>query len=72
MAKSFRLWTVDEIRPSGEAAARDLHANRYHPAHVLYERLADPEANRDAIVDNDDLARPILRVRPGGRLCGTG
>jgi len=52
----------------GEAAARELYASRYRPAYALYERLCDPEASSDAVIDNDDLGDPQLHVRPDGRL----
>jgi uridine kinase len=58
----------DMERLGGEAAARDLYANRYRPAYVLYERLCEPERHSDAIIDNDDPTHPRLHVRPDGRL----
>lgn len=58
----------DAGKLGGEMAARDLYAKRYRPAYVLYEQIAEPAANADAIIDNDDLAQPKLRVRASGRL----
>jgi uridine kinase len=52
----------------GETAARDLYAKRYRPAYALYERLCDPEAHSDAVIDNDDLAHPRFEVQASGRL----
>ncbi len=57
----------DMDRLGGEAAARDLYARRYRPAYALYESLCQPEMHGDAIIDNDDLARPRLVLCPGGR-----
>ena len=58
----------DMDRLGGEAAARDLYTKRYRPAYSLYERLCEPEAHSDAIIDNDDLAHPRLDARVSGRL----
>ncbi|MCF4126152.1 uridylate kinase [Methylobacterium sp. SyP6R] len=58
----------DATRLGGEAAARDLYAQRYRPAYALYEQIAEPEASCDVIVDNDDLACPQLHIRATGRL----
>ncbi|KMO24307.1 uridylate kinase [Methylobacterium indicum] len=58
----------DTDRLGGEMAARDLYGKRYRPAYALYERLCDPEGNCDAIIDNDDLAKPWFDARVGGRL----
>ncbi|WP_279358937.1 uridylate kinase [Methylobacterium indicum] len=58
----------DAGKLGGEAAARDLYAQRYRPAYALYEQIAGPEATCDAIIDNDDLARPQLHIRANGRL----
>jgi uridine kinase len=58
----------DMTNLGGEAAARNLYTNRYRPAYALYERLCDPERHSDAIIDNDDLMRPRLHLRPNGRL----
>ena len=52
----------------GEEAARNLYAIRYRPAYALYERLCEPELNSDVIINNDDLIRPLLLVKPNGRL----
>jgi uridine kinase len=52
----------------GIAAATELYAARYRPAFDLYERLCAPESRADAVFNNDDLARPRLAIRPGGRL----
>jgi uridine kinase len=61
----------DMDRLGGEAA-RDLYARRYRPAYALYESLCEPEMHSDAIIDNDDLARPRLVARAGGRLISSG
>ncbi len=52
----------------GEAAARDVYANRYGPAYAMYERLCEPEQHCDVIIDNDDLGHPRLHVQPNGKL----
>jgi uridine kinase len=52
----------------GREAARRLYAERYGPAGDLYERLCAPASIADAVLDNDDVARPHLRIRPNGRL----
>ncbi|WP_167627751.1 uridylate kinase [Methylobacterium phyllostachyos] len=58
----------DAAKLGGEAAARDLYAQRYRPAYALYEQIAEPEANCDAIIDNDNLDQPQLHIRAKGRL----
>jgi uridine kinase len=61
----------DAAQLGGVAAAQELYAARYRPAFDLYERLCAPELRADAIVRNDDLARPSLTIRPDGRLAGS-
>jgi len=58
----------DAARLGGAEAARELYANRYRPAFAMYERACRPLSSADAVVENEDLARPRLQVRPGGRL----
>nr|WP_315838576.1 uridylate kinase [Bradyrhizobium prioritasuperba] len=58
----------DADRLGGMAAAGQLYANRYKPAFVLYEQLCKPADRADVILDNDDLERPLMRIRPDGRL----
>jgi uridine kinase len=58
----------DADRLGGMAAAHRLYADRYKPAFVLYERLCHPADVADVILNNDDLDRPRMRIRPGGRL----
>ena len=58
----------DAERLGGEEKVRDLYEKRYRPAYALYERLCEPEQHSDAIIDNDDLLRPQLHVRPEGKL----
>ncbi|MBR1220401.1 uridylate kinase [Bradyrhizobium sp. U87765 SZCCT0131] len=49
-------------------AVRELYRRRYRPAYALYDRLCAPVANADVVVGNDDIARPVLRLRQNGRL----
>ena len=58
----------DAERLGGVDAARELYAARYRPAVDLYDRLCAPESRADAVFHNDDVERPRLTVRPGGRL----
>ncbi len=58
----------DADRLGGIAAARRLYADRYKPAFVLYEQLCKPAEVADVILNNDDLNRPVMRIRPDGRL----
>lgn len=58
----------DAGRLGGEDAARRLYTARYKPAFAIYERMCTPTSAADAILDNDDLARPVLKVRDDGRL----
>jgi len=58
----------DADRLGGLAATQELYAQRYRPAIDLYERLCAPEAHADVILNNDDLTRPHLTIRPEGRL----
>lgn len=52
----------------GVEATRRLYAQRYRPAYALYERACRPHETADVIVDNEDIAKPSLWIRPGGRL----
>lgn len=58
----------DTDRLGGRAAARQLYADRYKPAFVLYEQLCNPSEMADVSLNNDDLDRPRMRIRPDGRL----
>lgn len=52
----------------GADATRQLYAVRYRPAFDIYESMCAPASAADAIFNNDDFARPVLKVRNGGRL----
>lgn len=41
---------------------------RYRPAFALYDRLCDPEASADVVVNSEVFALPRLLIRPTGRL----
>ena len=58
----------DADRLGGEEAAQHLFAQRYRPAFDLYDRLCSPEQSADVIVNNDDIAQPVLQIREQGRL----
>jgi len=58
----------DAVLLGGHEAAGQLYASRYRPAFALYEKACDPEERADAIVDNEELARPGLLFRTGARL----
>lgn len=58
----------DAERLGGAEATRELYAVRYKPAFDIYERTCAPASAADAIFNNDDFARPVLKVRNGGRL----
>lgn len=58
----------DAWRLGGADATRELYAVRYKPAFDIYERTCAPTSIADAILDNDDFARPVLKVRDDGRL----
>ena len=58
----------DAGRLGGEDAASQLYTARYKPAFDIYERMCAPASAADAILDNDDFARPVLKVRDDGRL----
>jgi uridine kinase len=58
----------DAAKLGGAEATRELYATRYRPAFAMYEQACRPASCADAVVDNNDLARPRLQVRPGGRL----
>jgi uridine kinase len=57
----------DAAKLGGADATRELYAVRYRPAFAMYEQACRPASSADAVVDNNDLARPRLQVRPGGR-----
>lgn len=48
----------------GEDAARTAYRTRYHAACGLYLAELRPEASADVVVQNDDLAAPVLTIRP--------
>ena len=50
---------------SAEAAA-EHYRNYYIPAERLYDAEADPRSHADVIVDNRNLANPIIREGPRG------
>ena len=54
----------------GIETTRQLYAQRYRPAYVLYERACRPRETADVIVDNEDISNPSLWIRPGSRLVG--
>lgn len=58
----------DAGRLGGADATRELYAVRYKPAFDIYETMCAPTSIADAILDNDDFARPVLKVRDDGRL----
>lgn len=58
----------DAERLGGADATRELYAVRYKPAFDIYERTCAPASAADAILNNDDFARPILKVGDNGRL----
>lgn len=58
----------DAGRLGGADATRELYAVRYKPAFDIYETMCAPVSAADAIVNNDDFARPVLKVRDDGRL----
>jgi len=47
---------------------RMLYARRYRPAYDLYAERCAPAISADVVIGNDDVARPTLCLRPGGRL----
>jgi uridine kinase len=47
----------------GEDAARSAYRTRYHAACRLYLAERRPEASADVLVQNDDLAAPVLTIR---------
>ena len=58
----------DAGRLGGTDAARELYAVRYKPAFDIYDSMCAPAFAADAIFNNDSFARPVLKVRNGGRL----
>jgi len=49
-------------------AIRTLYARRYRPAYDLYAAQCTPMTGADVVIGNDDVDRPTLHLRPGGRL----
>lgn len=60
----------DAARLGGVEAARQIYLTRYKPAFDIYQKTCSPAATADAIIDNDDFERPILKLRHDGRLTG--
>jgi len=60
----------DAAALGGAERALEVYATRYVPAFELYCAQADPERSADAVLVNDDPARPALEIRPQGRLAG--
>lgn len=58
----------DAEQLGGADATRRLYAVRYKPAFLIYESICSPASTADAVLNNDDFARPTLKVRDGGRL----
>lgn len=50
----------DAPRLGGVDAVRDRYARRYVPGQLLYFADAQPEHHASVIVDNDDVARPLI------------
>jgi uridine kinase len=49
-----------------EEAVRQRYARRYVPGQRLYLEACRPEARADAVVGNDDPARPTVRFAGKG------
>jgi uridine kinase len=58
----------DAERLGGADAARQLYADRYRPAFDIYESTCAPASAADAIFNNEDFGRPVLKFREDGRL----
>lgn len=52
--------TRDASLAGSTDAAEDLHRNRYQVAERLYIHDVDPKASADIVIDNSNLARPVL------------
>jgi len=52
-----------EVRASRREQRVRVYRERYLPAEELYLRDVDPVALADAVVDNRDPSRPLLRLR---------
>jgi uridine kinase len=46
-------------------AIRKIYAERYRAAFDLYAKLSFPEQIADAVLDNEDVAHPVLLLRDG-------
>jgi uridine kinase len=53
----------DAAALGGRRKAETLYDTRYHAAADLYRRAVSPEEHADLVLDNDDLAHPVLVVR---------
>lgn len=51
----------------GIDAARQLYTTRYQPAYDLYESMCAPSSNADAVLNNENVDHPILRINTAGR-----
>ncbi|MGC2781256.1 MAG: uridylate kinase [Bradyrhizobium sp.] len=58
----------DSGRLGGTDAAETIYAGRYRSAFALYDRACRPEQTADVVFNNNDVDRPVVRIRQGGRL----
>jgi uridine kinase len=58
---SSRLDPPERDAPAeGHHQAERLHRDRYHPAELVYVREVDPLARADIVIDNAELAKPVV------------
>ena len=57
----------DAAQAGGADAVKALYAERYGGAFDLYESLCMPGSIADIVLNNDDLGRPTVLIRTGGR-----
>ena len=58
----------DAQRLGGIEVARQLYSSRYRAAFNLYDKLCDPLAAADIVIDNNDFDHLEMRLRSDGRL----
>ena len=64
-ARSLKRGIARDAALEGRAEAERLHRDRYHASEEIYIAEVDPVAIADLVIDNNDVAHPVLVDRRG-------